>query len=196
MRSKIVLVRCRSAARCSRSRRTAAAPRSASTCACCCSAASGAEPTFQAWEAQLRREGVPYDVRREQRAHAAQGRSALQTRRRDRRGEVPGGDRGGRQPAGVRRRRLPLGAVAPKSGPCSTEYERTFHVRQISQYAYPEPGFGLNWPSSGGAFEGVAGRLTAAGESVFPYLRGPVSIGSGTWGYLATPLKRPNSRRS
>jgi hypothetical protein len=80
-------------------------------------------------------------------------------------------------------------ALASEEWTAIAEYERTFHVRQISQYVYPAPEFGLNWPSGGGAFEGVAGRLTAAGESAFPYLRGPVSIGSGTWGYHSTPLE-------
>jgi len=150
---------------------------------------SGGEPTFQAWEAQLRREGVPYTTFLATRGHTALRAEALSRR-------LEGGIEEARYQAVIAAvGNLPVcdeegchSALSAEEWAVLAEYERTFHVRQISQYAYPEPGFGLNWPSSGGAFEGVAGRVTAAGESVFPYLRGPVSIGSGTWGYLSTPL--------
>ncbi|MGN6190110.1 MAG: hypothetical protein ACTHOE_14540 [Conexibacter sp.] len=151
--------------------------------------ASGGEPTFQAWEAQLRREGVPYTTFVASRGHTALRAEALSTR-------LEGGIEEARyQAVIVAVGNLPLceatcvSALSSEEWTVLTEYERTFHIRQISQYAYPEPGFGLNWPSSGGAFEGVSARLTAAGEAIFPYLRGPVSIGGGTWGYLATPLE-------
>jgi len=149
--------------------------------------ASGSEPTFQAWAAQLRREGVPYSTFVASRGHTALRAEALS--------RTEGGIEEARYQAVIAAvGNLPVcdeegchSALSAEEWAVLTEFERTFHVRQISQYAYPEPGFGTNWPTSGGAFEGVAGRLTAAGESVFPYLRGPISIGAGTWGYLATP---------
>ncbi|HEU4703940.1 MAG TPA: hypothetical protein VFS37_15775 [Conexibacter sp.] len=151
---------------------------------------SGGEPTFQAWEAQLRREGVPYSTFLATRGHTPLRAEALWTR-------LEGGvDEARYQAVIVAVGNLPVcdeegcrSALAAEEWTALAEFERTFKVRQISQYVYPEPGFGLNWPSAGGAFEGVAGRLTAEGERLFPYLRGPVSIGSGTWGYLATPLE-------
>jgi hypothetical protein len=154
--------------------------------------ASGSEPTFQAWEAQLRREGVPYTTFIARRGHTALRAEDLSSRA----AEV--------EEARYQAVIAAVGnvfvcdeegchsALSAEEWTVLTEYERTFHVRQISQYSYPEPGFGTNWPTYGGSFEGVAGRLTAAGEAVFPYLRGPISIGSGTWGYLATPLEAGN----
>jgi hypothetical protein len=32
--------------------------------------------------------------------------------------------------------------------------------------------------------------LTASGRRVFPYLRGPLPIDPGSWGYLAAPVSR------
>ncbi len=154
--------------------------------------ASGTEPTFQAWEAQLRREGVPFDEIVARRGHTPITAETLS--------RTEGGVEEGRyQAIVVAVGNLPVceeggcfSALASEEWTAIAEYERTFHVRQISQYVYPAPEFGLNWPSSGGAFEGVAGSVTAAGEGVFPYLRGPVSIGSGTWGYHSTPLEVGN----
>jgi len=154
--------------------------------------ASGTEPTFLAWEAQLRREGVPYD-----RIVASRGHTPITAETLSRR--LEGGIEEGRyQAIVVAVGNLPVceatcvSALSTEEWSAIAEYERTFHVRQISQYVYPAPEFGLNWPSASGAFEGVSGRVTAAGEAVFPYLRGPVSIGSGTWGYHSRPLEAGN----
>jgi len=155
--------------------------------------ASGGEPTFQAWEAQLRREGVPYDTLIATRGHTPIRAETLSRR-------LEGGIEEARYQAVIAAvGNLPVcdeegchSALSAEEWTALTEFERTFHVRQVSQYVYPAPEFGLNWPSAGGAFEGVAARITAAGESVLPYLRGPVSIGTGTWGYLSTPLEAGN----
>ena len=155
--------------------------------------ASGTEPTFGAWEAQLRREGVPYDEIVARRGHTPIRAETLSRR-------LEGGIEEGRyQAIVVAVGNLPVceeggcfSALSSEEWSAIAEYERTFHVRQISQYVYPAPEFGLNWPSSSGAFEGVSGRVTSEGESVFPYLRGPVSIGSGTWGYHSRPLEAGN----
>src|SRR6185312_9988571 len=155
--------------------------------------ASGTEPTFLAWEAQLKREGVPYDAIVARRGHTPIAAETLSR-------SLEGGIEAGRyQAIVVAVGNLPVceeggcfSALSTEEWSAIAEYERTFHVRQISQYAYPAPEFGLNWPSSGGAFEGVSASVTAAGEAVFPYLRGPVSIGSGTWGYHSTPLEAGN----
>jgi hypothetical protein len=152
--------------------------------------ATGFEPTFLAWEAQLRREGVPYDAIVARPGHTPISAETLSTR-------LEGGVDEARYQAVIAAvGNLPVceeggcfSALAAEEWTALAEFERTFHVRQISQYVYPAPEFGLNWPSAGGAFEGVSARLTAAGERAFPYLRGPVSIGAGTWGYLSTPLE-------
>lgn len=65
--------------------------------------------------------------------------------------------------------------------------ERDAGLRRLSAYAYPGPQYGLNPPSWSGRLDDVIARLTPHGLEVFPYLRGPVPIDPGTWGYLATP---------
>ena len=68
------------------------------------------------------------------------------------------------------------------------EYEQTFNVRQLSGDAFPSAAYGLNSPTISGALDGVQATLSAAGKTVFPYLKGPVAMDTGTYGYEATPL--------
>lgn len=151
--------------------------------------ASGSEPSFLAWEAQLRREGVPYDEIVASPEHTPIRAETLWQRE----GEV---EEARYQAVIAAVGNLPVcdeegchSALATEEWSAIAEYESTFHVRQLSAYIYPAPEFGMNWPSGSGAMEGVEASLTTAGESVFPYLGGTIAIGSGTYGYLSTPLE-------
>ena len=68
------------------------------------------------------------------------------------------------------------------------EYEQTFNVRQITGDTYPGPSYGLNYPTTSGVLDGTQGTLTTEGNTLFPYLKGPVAMDTGTYGYEATPL--------
>jgi hypothetical protein len=151
---------------------------------------SGNEPSFLAWEAQLRREGVPYDEILATPRHTPITESTLSTSLEERTQEAK------YQAVVVAVGNLPyceergcFSALAAEEWAALQRFEATFHVRQISAYVYPEPGFGLNWPTFGGALEGVDASLTSEGLSVFPYLDGTVSIDVGTYGYEARPLE-------
>ena len=73
-------------------------------------------------------------------------------------------------------------------------YEITFAVRQVTWYTFPTPDLGFNFPSSGvdTSTAPISARLTAAGATVFPYLRSdpaaiPIPI-QYAWTYLTTPF--------
>ena len=61
-------------------------------------------------------------------------------------------------------------------------------MRQLTGDIFPGSAYGLNSPTSSGALDGVQGTLTSEGKTVFPYLKGPVGMDTGTYGYEATPL--------
>jgi hypothetical protein len=152
--------------------------------------ASGSEPSFQAWQAQLRREGVPFDQLIATPGHAPITAATLSQ-------TLAGGiDEAKYQAVIAAVGGLPrcdengcASALAPEEWTALATYEQTFHVRQLSAYTFPTPDFGLNWPTSAGPLDGVEASLTEAGRAVFPYLQGTVRIGAGTYGYEATPLE-------
>ena len=43
-------------------------------------------------------------------------------------------------------------------------------------------------PNVSGVLDGTQGTLSADGKTIFPYLNGPVTMDTGTYGYEATPL--------
>lgn len=141
--------------------------------------ANGEEPSFQAWQAQLRREGVPHDVVLTGSAHAPITDATLaQT--------LPDGTRVGRYQAVI----LSLGSLpglADAEWTALAAYEQAFQVRRLTAYAFPGPGYGLQPPTASGPLDGTTATLTASGRAVFPYLNGPVTIAAGTFGYQATP---------
>ena len=151
---------------------------------------SGFEPSFQAWRAQLRREGVPFDEFLATPRHTPLRAEALSQR-------LEGGVEEARyQAVIVAVGNLPyceergcFSALAAEEWTALAEFERTFKVRQLSAYIYPAPEFGMNWPSGAGAMEGVSASLTTAGRSAFPYLNSAIAIGAGTYGYLSTGLE-------
>jgi hypothetical protein len=61
-------------------------------------------------------------------------------------------------------------------------------VRQITGDIFPSSAYGLSGPTTSGALDGIQGTLTTEGKTVFPYLKGPVGMDTGTYGYEATPL--------
>jgi len=152
--------------------------------------ASGSEPSFQAWQAQLRREGVPFDQLVAAPGHAPITAATLSQ-------TLAGGiDEARYQAVIVATGGLPrcdengcASALAPEEWTALATFEQTFHVRQLTAYAFPSPDFGLNWPTFSGVLDGDEATLTAAGQAAFPYLNGTVKIGAGTWGYGATPLE-------
>jgi hypothetical protein len=152
--------------------------------------ASGGEPSFQAWQAQLRREGVPFDQ-----LIAAPGHTPITAATLSQ--TLAGGiDEAKYQAVIVAVGGLPrcdeggcASALAPEEWAAVASFEQTFHVRQLSAYTFPGPDYGLNWPTSAGPLDGVEASLTPAGGAVFPYLQGTVKIGASTYGYEATPLE-------
>lgn len=150
--------------------------------------ATGTEPSYQAWQAQLQREGVPFDAIVARPGHAPITAATLST-------TLPDGTLEGRYEAVIL---ATGGLLACDSSPCTSAlsdaewtalqtYEQTFHVRQLSAYVFPGADFGLNAPTFSGTMDGQVGNLTASGLQAFPYLRGPVQIDTGTFGYQATP---------
>src|SRR3954453_11820688 len=142
--------------------------------------ADGTEPGYGAWRAQLDREGVPYDtfVAYNGQAKAAPlddarladygaGRARYQAV------ILATGDLG----HNVRNANGSLSYLsALTDGEWATlaKFERTFGIRQLSDYTAPSPAHGLN--TTGGATQdGVAATLTATGKLAFPYLKGPVT---------------------
>ncbi|HEX5923517.1 MAG TPA: hypothetical protein VFY45_06770, partial [Baekduia sp.] len=162
--------------------------------------ADGTEPGFGAWKAELAREGVPYDT-----FVAYSGQSKVATLTDDKLADY-GANRA--KYDAVILSTGDLGHVVTNPGtPATTSYlsaltdlewaslarfERSFGIRQLSDYTAPTPAHGLN--TVGGASEdGKVGTLTAAGKAAFPYLKGSVPIAnddatvSEAFGYEATP---------
>jgi len=151
--------------------------------------ATGSEPSFQAWKAQLQREGVPFTQLVATPGHAPITAATLSQ-------TLPEGTQEARYEAViVAVGGLPVctetctSALATEEWAALQSYEQTFHVRQLTAYAFPTPEYGLNFPTAAGAMEGQTESVTAAGQSVFPYLQGPVGIDAGTYGYQATPVE-------
>jgi hypothetical protein len=152
--------------------------------------ASGTEPSFTGWQAQLRREGVPFDPLIATPGHAPITAATLST-------ALAGGiDEARYQAVIVATGGLPrcdangcVSALAPEEWAALSAFEQTFHVRQLTAYTFPGADYGLNSPTFGGPLDGAEPTLTAAGQAAFPYLQGTVQIGAGTWGYGATPLE-------
>ena len=150
---------------------------------------TGAEPSFQAWQAQLKREGVPFDQLLATPGHAPITAATLAST------PAAGVEEARYEAVVVAVGNLPrcdengcASALAPEEWAALSTYEQTFHVRHLTAYTFPTPEFGLNYPTTSGPLDGVNATLTAAGQTVFPYLNGSVTVGAGTYGYEATPL--------
>jgi hypothetical protein len=151
---------------------------------------STSEPDFASWQAALRREGVPFDTIITSSGHTPITAATLSS-------TLPNGTQEAKYQAVI----VSVGELptCPTEGPCTStltqtewtalsEYEQTFNVRQITGDLFPSPAYGLNSPTLSGELNGVQGSLTTEGSTVFPYLKGPVPMDTGTYGYEATPL--------
>lgn len=146
---------------------------------------TGDEPSYTAWQAQLRREGVPFDALVARAGHAPITAATLATR-------LPDGTDVGRYQAIV----LATGGLASCGGASCLStaewtalatYEQTFHVRRLTAYTYPGVDYGLTTPTVSGALDGQTANLTASGLQAFPYLKGPVTMAAGSFGYQSRP---------
>ncbi|MFY9265259.1 MAG: hypothetical protein WAO61_07515 [Solirubrobacterales bacterium] len=151
--------------------------------------ATGTEPSAQAWQAALAREGVPYD-----KLVLGGDREALSaetfadtlddgTPRAKYQGVVvaTGGlvyENNGAW----------ISAMTTEEWSLLANYTATYGVRQVTASIYPNAGYGLNTPSYAGPATGQMMQVTTAGRTVFPELVGRVPIDAGSWGYFATPL--------
>jgi hypothetical protein len=161
--------------------------------------ADGTEPGFGAWQAELDREGVPYDTFV---AYSGQTRRATLTdatladyatdHARYQAVILASGDLGHNvtNPGGSVSY---LSALSDAEWSALAKFERTFGIRQLSDYTAPAPAHGLN-VVGGAAQDGVVATLTDTGKLAFPYLKGPVQIANDdpvaaeTFGYPATPV--------
>ena len=155
-------------------------------------AATGTEPGFSAWKADLEREGVPYDT------IVADNADGTIT---DARLADYGANRAYYQAVilatGDLEHAVTNGttttypsALTDAEWASLAKLESTFGIRQLSDATQPSPAHGLNFATVTGEQSGTA-TLTAAGLSVFPYLQGPVAF-DPTFGYQATPANPAN----
>jgi len=138
---------------------------------------TGREPGYEAWHASLVNAGVPFDAI----AAAEQSRPVT---------IISSAGAVRYQALIVIKEGLLDGLLDFEQRSALKCAERDGGLRRLSAYAYPGPQYGLNPPSWSGRLDDVIARLTPRGLEVFPYLRGPVPIDPGTWGYLATPEPR------
>jgi IPT/TIG domain/Immunoglobulin I-set domain len=150
---------------------------------------STTEPDFAAWQAALQREGVAFEAIITAPGHAPITAATLSD-------TLSNGTQEGKYEAVI----VAVGGLpeCTESGCTSTlsqaewtaleEYEQSFNVRQLTGYVFPSATYGLNSPTVSGALDGTQGTLTSEGKTVFPYLNGPVTMDTGTYGYEATPL--------
>lgn len=154
--------------------------------------ATGSEPSYLAWKAELQREGVPFEAIAATPGHTPITAATLSN-------TLTGGIQEAKYQAVI----LATGGLVVCEETCvsalsSTEwaalesYEQTFNVRQITAYVFPGSTYGLNSPTVSGPLDGTVGSLTADGKQTFPYLNGPVKIDTGTYGYQATPISTTN----
>ena len=155
-------------------------------------AATGNEPGFSAWKADLEREGVPYDT------IVADNADGTVT---DARLADYGANRAYYQAVilatGDLEHAVTNGntttypsALTDAEWASLAKLESTFGIRQLSDATQPSPAHGLNFATVTGEQSGTA-TLTAAGLSVFPYLQGPVPV-DAAFGYQATPANPAN----
>jgi hypothetical protein len=161
--------------------------------------ADGTEPGFGAWKAELQREGVPYSTFV---AYSGQNRASTLT-------DAGLADYGanhayydavilatgdlGHNVANADGTTSYLSALSDTEWASLAKFERTFGIRQLSDYTAPSPAHGLN-VVGGATQDGNVGTLTPLGKAAFPYLKGPVPIANDdpavaeTFGYAATPV--------
>jgi hypothetical protein len=137
-----------------------------------------------AWQDNLKREGVPFDVITGATTLTA-ATFADGTRAKYQAVIVSGAN--GTQPGGQ------ADAFSEAEWALLRAFEAKFGIRQLDVNAYPGPPLGLNYPGSTGTLDGQTATLTAAGLAQFPSLKGPVPFEdlspavSESFGASATP---------
>jgi hypothetical protein len=149
---------------------------------------STTEPDLMSWQAALQREGVPFETIITSAGHAPITAATLSD-------TLPNGTQEAKyQAVIVSVAQLPICTAECVSSLSQTEwtaieeYEQAFNVRQITGATFPGPSYGLNSPTTSGPLDGVVGTLTTEGNTIFPYLKGNVTMDTGTFGYQVTPL--------
>jgi hypothetical protein len=133
----------------------------------------GNEPQIAAWRTQLQLEGVPFrELRRDVDGALTWDRLTLGPTWAAFNGVVLASD----------------GLLSPDEMDTLATFQRTFGVRVVDAYVYPTPSVGLSYPTFAGDLAGTVATLTKTGAKTFGYLRGPVPVDQGAWGYLANPL--------
>jgi hypothetical protein len=149
---------------------------------------STTEPGLVSWQSALQREGVPYETIVTTPGHTPITAATLSDTL------ASGTPEGKYQAVIVTVGDLPectttcVSQLSPTEWTAIEEYEQTFNVRQLTGDIFPSATYGLNAPSFDGALDNTQGALTTEGKTIFPYLKGPVAIDTGTFGYEATPL--------
>lgn len=149
---------------------------------------SATEPDLVSWQSALQREGVPYETIVTTPGHAPITAATLSDTL------ANGTPEGKYQAIIVTVGDLPectttcVSQLSPTEWTAIEEYEQTFNVRQLTGDIFPSATYGLNAATFDGALDNTQGALTTEGKTIFPYLKGPVTIDTGTFGYEATPL--------
>lgn len=151
--------------------------------------ATGTEPSAQAWEAGLAREGVPYekmvlgvdrapltaetfaDTLSDGSPHAKYQGVVVAT------GGLVYNDGG-----------TWTSALANDEWSLLAAFTATYGIRQVTASVYPGSAFGLSTPSYSGTADGETLTPTASGSAAFPELVGGVPVDTGSWGYFTTPM--------
>lgn len=149
-------------------------------------AATGNEPSTAAWEAALKREGVPFEKKIATQDEPYTASTFADT--------VNGAPRAKYQAVIVATGGLVYedngsypSALSTDEWAALADFEVKYGIRQITGFVYPSAEYGLNTPTVSGELGGITGKLTTAGLATFPYLKGNVPIDQYTWGYQATP---------
>jgi hypothetical protein len=154
--------------------------------------ADGTEPGFGAWQAELAREGVPFDAVIATQAgpiEDAQLADYGSSRARYQAVITATGDLGA-PVTNAGGTTSYLSALSDAEWAALAKFERTFGIRRLSDYAAATAAHGLA-PAPGAPQDGQVGLLTPAGRLAFPYLKGPVAIADDdpaaaeTFGYPA-----------
>ena len=155
---------------------------------------STTEPDYMAWQSALQREGVPFESIITSKGHTPITAATLSS-------TLSNGTQEGKyQAIIVSVAGLPectttcVETLSAAEKTAIEEYEVAFHVRQLTGDVFPSATYGMNAPTLEGPIvnakkeETEQGALTTEGKPIFPYLNGPVSLSTGTYGYEATPL--------
>jgi hypothetical protein len=153
--------------------------------------ATGTEPSTSAWEAALKREGVPFVKKVATNDEPYTASTFADT--------VAGAPRAKYQAVIVATGGLVYedngtypSALSTEEWAALADFEVKYGIRQVTGFVYPSAEYGLNTPTVSGELGGTVGKLTAAGLTTFPYLKGDVPIDQYTWGYQATPATGAN----